>query len=180
VNRTQQQPPPRPHFQFRPPPVREVNPPRPRALVVSVILWLSAALIAATAGVVVVLLQLDVLRADLLAQSQAQFPTETPATVERVVTAALAVLLGSWAAIEVLVLLCALMLAGRRRVAKAARMALVPLWLVRTVHGAVVLGVTAMPVPVLLVVAQVVGLAAIVVMFLPASSTWLAGRGGRS
>jgi hypothetical protein len=179
VNRTQQQPPPRPHFEFRPPPVREVNPPRPRALVVSVVLWLGAVLVAATAGVLVVL-QLEVLRADLLAQSQAQFPTETAATVERVVTAALAVLLGSWAAIELLVLLFALMLAGRRRVAKAARLALVLLWLVQVVHGAVVLGVAPMPVPVLLVVTQMVGLAAIVVMFLPASNTWLARRGVRS
>jgi hypothetical protein len=157
--------------------VRAAAPPRPRTVTASIGLW-AAATVAGTAAAVLTLLNLDVLHAEVLAQAQQQFPTVSAGRTERVVHAVLLVLLGSWGFIEALVLGCALTLFARRRRARVvARLVLLPLWLLGVFHGAFVLGLTPMPVPVVQVGALVLGLAAIVVMFLPSGNDWFAGRG---
>lgn len=173
-------PPPRPHYELRPPLAEAAAQPRPRAVAWSAGLWL-AAVLAGLASAVLVLLNFDQLRADLLADVTQQFPDETQVTRERVVAAVLAFLIGSGVLIVLMQLGCALAMRSRRR---WARVALVPLWLLGAGYSLAVLG--GLPWPALIAASVAMGLSAIlstvaaVVMFLPASNSWFAGSSGSS
>jgi hypothetical protein len=152
--------PPRTPGEFAPDPA----PPKPRAVTVSVGLWLVTAIVALV-GVVLAVLNLDRLRGDLLAQVLREFPAESVATRERVVVVALGILIGSGVLVALVQLGFAAALNARRR---WARVALLPVGLV----GAVVLA--ALPGAALLGVVPAAGAA--VSMFLPASNAWFKGR----
>ncbi|MEO6090473.1 MAG: hypothetical protein ABIQ18_45970 [Umezawaea sp.] len=135
--------------------------PRPRTATVSVLLWF-ATVVAEAAGA---LLDFTQLRGDLVTEVMLRFPDESATTRERVVVAALAILIGSGVLTALLQIGFATALKGGR---KWARVALVPIGL----GGAVAFGVVSQPALAGLVPAT----GAAVAMFLPASSTWLAGR----
>jgi hypothetical protein len=168
-------PPPRPRFEFGSSLKQAVDRRKPRAMVWSVRLWLTA-FAAVTVTAALALLNFDSLHADLLADVVREFPDETPAARDRVAAAALLILIGSGLLIGLLQVGFALAMGSRRR---PARLVLVPLWLLGAIHALVVLG--AVPSPVLLGLPVAVGLSATaaVAMFLPASSAWLAAQPGR-
>lgn len=154
----------------------EFEPRRPRATAVSVLLWQAAA-VACAAGVVLAVADLDQVRAALSADVVRQFPNESLETWDRVVTAALAVIVGVGAVIPLLQLGFALAMRSRRR---WARMVLIVVGLLEAGHVVIALG--ALPRPALVGLGSAVGLAVVATfaMFLPASNKWLSSRGGRS
>lgn len=163
-------PPPRPEYELGPP-AETVPPPRPPSMVTAVGLWLAAVLLGA-ASTVLILLDLQHLHADLLAQVVQQFPNEAAATQQRVTNIALTILIGSGGLVVLLQLVCAIAMAARR----LARRVLVALWLLGAVQNVFMVGVV--PGPILTGLATATGLATVatVAMFLPPSNAWLAGR----
>jgi hypothetical protein len=142
-------------------------------MVIAVGLWLAAVVLGA-ASTVLVLLDLQQLHGDLLAQVMQQFPNEAAATQQRVANIALAVLVGSGGLVVLVELVCAIAMNARRRLA---RLALVALWLLGVVQNVFMAGVVTGPVLTGLVTATGLATIAIVAMFLPPSNAWMAGRG---
>jgi len=168
-------PPPRPEYEL-PPPAEAIARPRPLSMVIAVGLWLGAVVLAA-ASTVLILLDLQQLHGDLLAQVVQQFPNETAATQQRVANLALAILVGSGGLVVLLQLVCAIAMHARRRLA---RLVLVALWLLGAVQNVFIAGVVPGPVLAGLVTATGLATMATVAMFLPPSNAWLAGRGAPS
>ena len=174
-------PPPRPQHAFRPA-LTELSAPaqRPRSIAWSARLWLAAVGLSLFTTVLAVV-DLDRLHAGLLADVVLRFPTEAPAARERVVAAALLILIGSGLLVALLQGAFALAMGARVRRARRrrARQALVPLWLLGAVHAVVTCGTLASPILLGLPVAVIVSTVAVVAMFRPASNAWLAGHAGR-
>jgi hypothetical protein len=145
-------------------------------MVAAIWLWLGA-VVAGAAGTVLILLNLQQLHGELLAQVVQQFPTEAAATQQRVANLASAILVGSGGLVVLLQLAGAVALRARRRLA---RLILVALWLLGAVQNVFMVGVV--PGPILIVLVTATGLATVasVAMFLPPSNAWLAGRETRS
>jgi hypothetical protein len=143
---------------------------------VATVLWL-AAVAAGAAGIVLTLIDLDQVRSAVLAEVTRQFPNELPATMDRVGTAVLTVVLSGGALILVLQLGFTLAMRSRRR---WARIALVLVGLMGVGHGLIAAGVVLQPLLVGLPAAA--ALAGAAAMFLPQSNVWFAhnsGWGGR-
>jgi hypothetical protein len=145
-------------------------------VVVSTALWLLAAALGA-AVIALTLIDLDHVRASVLADVTQQFPDETAATRDRVLTAVLTVMVGGGTVILLLQLGFALAMRSRRR---WARIALVPVGLAGVGHALITVGAIAGPL--LAGAVAAVAVAATVTMFLPASNLWFtahSGWGGR-
>jgi len=165
-------PPPRPRHE---PPwlePREVAPARPRAVNVSAMLWLTAA-VAGLATIGLTLAELDQVRETIVTEVTRRFPNESPATKDRVGSAALGVIVAGGALISLLQAGFGLALRSRRR---AFRVALVLVWLISLGHGLV--AAAAVPQPALVGAAAAAAFAGLVWMFLPTSNQWFASRGG--
>jgi len=143
-------------------------------MTVSTVLWLAAVAIG-TAGLVLTLVDLDQVRAAVLADVTGQLPNELPSTRDRVAAAVLGVIIGGGAVIVLLQLGFTLAMAKRRR---WARVALVLIGLIAVGYDLGAVG--AVPLPVLIGLAAAAALAGTVAMFLPAANVWLRPvRGGR-
>ncbi|HET8641003.1 MAG TPA: hypothetical protein VFM37_03640 [Pseudonocardiaceae bacterium] len=169
-------PPPRPTtYEFHRPITEAVVRRSPATARWSVRLWLAAgAVVTVTAGLA--LLGTDQLSTALLADAARQFPDEPQETRDRVVAAALLILIGSGLLIALLQVAFALAMGTRRR---GARLVLGPLWLLGALHCAAVFGALPSPLLLGLPIATVLATAAVVTMFLPATNAWLAPRSGR-
>jgi hypothetical protein len=135
-------------------------------------LWLTAA-VAGLATIGLTLAELDQARDTILTEVTRRFPNESPATRDRVGSAALLVIVAGGALISLLQLGFGLALRSRRR---AARIALTLVWLIGLGHSLV--AAAAVPQPALVGATAAAAFAGLVWMFLPASNAWFAGRGG--
>jgi len=151
----------------------EEEPRRPRVVGVSTVLWLASIAVGA-AGIGLMLVDLDNVRANLLADVARQLPTELPSTWERVTAAALAVITGGGAVILLLQLGFALAMRNGHR---WARIALIPTGLAGLGHALIAAG--ALPRPALAGIPAALAVAGAITMFLPASNVWFNGWGGR-
>ncbi len=165
-------PPPRPRHQLRPLPASMPAQPRPGTMTTAVRLWAFAA-VAGAVGVTLIMLDLDQVRSELVAEVTREFPNEAPVVRDRAAVAALAILVGSRVLVEALQWGAVLAVRSRRR---WARPVLVPLWLFGVVHCAFSAGRLPPPALVGLVTASALASAAVVAMFLPAANAWLSGR----
>ncbi|HEV8559804.1 MAG TPA: hypothetical protein VGR06_25990 [Actinophytocola sp.] len=135
-------------------------------------LWLTAA-VAGLATIGLTVAELDQVRETILAEVTRRFPNESPATQDRVGSAALLVIVAGGALISLLQLTFGLAVRSRRR---GTRVALVLVWLISLGHSLV--AAAAVPQPALVGAAAAAAFAGLVWMFLPVSNTWFANRGG--
>lgn len=166
-------PPPRPRHL---PPWLEQEPvevPRPRAVNVAAGLWLVAVAIGAV-SVALTLVDLEQVRAAILADVTRQLPGEAAGTRDRVAAAVLGIVIGGGALIMLLQLTFAL---GLRAGKRWARVALVLIGLIGVGYGLVAVGAVPQPVLVGGTAAATVGGA--IAMFLPVSTRWLKSGGRR-
>lgn len=159
--------PPRPRFEFRPRPSTAAAR-RPGAVTVACALWCAAAALGAL-GTLLVLLRADTVAAAVTAVFDHDYPAETAATRERVITLVSLVLVGGGALIATTQAGAALALRVGRG---AARFWLVLLAVAAGAHTLLAAGVAGAATAAVLAAGVLLGLVATVVMLLPGTYRW--------
>ncbi len=163
--------PPRPRFEIRARPTAAAEQ-RPRVVDAAAVLCGTAALLALAAGLMMVL-DLDTTRTAVRGVVDRDFPAETPATRDRVVGIAVAVLVVGAFLVGPLLAAVGAALRARRGAGRAALVVVLALTVVLIVLAT---GVVTPLVPPVLIGAVGTGFAALVAAGLPPAGAWFAAR----